>query len=175
MQTRINTATETWLDLIALDYFGYRIKRRSHEIDSAFSNRIREELLRDRCTRAAIYDLLLDLTGIPPNIFEPANPQDTGSYSSLGSPEGSLAAYGVSGGWGSLDLPFQAFIRVIRAEAAGVAMVNGWSGIFGGYGEGLSSYIGSGMNSAQASDTEIYRSVCRTAPAGSIMWMSIES
>lgn len=174
-QTRIVTSTDSWLDLIALDYFGYRVKRRSQEVDSSFSSRIRGELLRDRCTRAAIYDVLLDLTGAPPTIFEPANPQDTGCYASLTSTEGSLAGYGVSGGWGNLNMPFQALVRAVRPKPAGVAMVNGWGGNLGGYGDGLSSYISSGMNSAQATDTEIYQNVSRTAPIGTVVWMSIES
>ena len=67
-QTRIATATNSWLDLIAHDYFGDRIRRRTQEADGSFRGRIQEELTRDRCTRAAIYSLLLNLTGRAPTI-----------------------------------------------------------------------------------------------------------
>jgi len=175
MQTRISTAFDGWLDLIAKDFFDRRIRRRQGETDDSFRSRIYMELLRDRCTRAAIYDLLADLTGRPPVIFEPTNPQDTGCYGSLVSPGIGMASYGVSGGWGNLNVPFQVFVRAFRAETAGVAMVNGWGGSIGGYGSGLSAYISLEMNSSQADDFEIYQNVCNTAPVATIIWMSIES
>src|ERR1700733_879158 len=78
MQTRISTAFDGWLDLVARDFFWHRIRRRSLETDSSFRQRICFELLRDRCTRSAIYDILLELTNRPPVIFEPTNPEDTG-------------------------------------------------------------------------------------------------
>jgi hypothetical protein len=172
-QTRIATATDSWLDLIAHDYFGYRIQRRAQENDGSFRGRILKELLRDRCTRAAIFDLLADLTGRAPTIFEPANPHDTGCYGSSTSQQGGVIGYGISGGWGSLELPFQAFVTAFRPETTGVAMVNGWNGMLGGFGTGLGSYIAAGTNSSQASDAEICESVSRIAPAGTVIWMSI--
>jgi hypothetical protein len=175
MQTRISTAFDGWLDLIAKDFFDHRITRRQRETDDSFRSRIYMELLRDRCTRAAIYDLLTNLTGRPPVIFEPTNPQDTGCYGSPALPGIGKAGYGVSGGWGNLDVPFQVFVRAFRAETAGVALVNGWGGSIGGYGCGLSAYISLEMNSSQADDFEIYQNVSNTAPVATIIWMSIES
>jgi hypothetical protein len=172
-QTRVSTATDSWLDLIARDYFGYRVRRRAQEIDGSFRGRILEELLRDRCTRAAVSDLLLDLTGRAPIIFEPGNPEDTGCYGSSTSLQAGAVGYGISGGWGSLNLPFQAFVRAVRPETVGVAMVNGWNGTLGGFGTGRSSYIAAGTNSSQVSESEIYENVSRVAPAGTIIWMSI--
>src|SRR5665213_584288 len=84
IQTRAATAVDQWLDLVARDFFDQRLLRRSQETDGPFRRRILAELIRDRCTRSAIYDLLLDVTGKPPVIFEPTNPQDTGCYSTLG-------------------------------------------------------------------------------------------
>ena len=135
-QTRVSTATDIWLDLVARDYFGERLRRRQHEADGSFRSRIRQELLRDRCTRVALYDLLVDLTGRPPIIFEPTNPLDTGCYGSLTPIVMGVSGYGTSGGWGSLNLPFQTFVRAFRPESAGVAMVNGWGGSIGGFGVG---------------------------------------
>jgi hypothetical protein len=175
LQTRIATAFDFWLDLIARDFFNHRVKRRQRETDDSFRGRIQMELLRDRCTRAAIYDLLTWLTGRSPFIFEPTNPQDTGCYGSLSLPGLANVGYGVSGGWGNLGLPFQSFVRAFRAETAGVAMVNGWGGSIGGFGSGLSSYISLEMNSSQADDLELYQSVSDVSPATAIIWMSIES
>lgn len=171
LQSRIGTATDDWLDLVALDFFGSRVQRRLQETDNAFRHRVSAELLRDRCTRAAVYDVLVELTGRSPLIFEPTNPQDTGCYydSVLG-----CAAYGISGGWGTLNLPFQAFVRAFRPIPAGVAMLNGWNGIMGGFGAGFAAYASSDINSSGVGDSEIYETVARTAAVGTIVWMSIE-
>jgi hypothetical protein len=172
-QARIATAFDGWLDLIAWDYFQFRVKRRLRETDSSFRTRILEAIQRDRCTRSAIYDLVEDLTGTPPIIFEPTNPGDTGCFGSLESPETGVAGYGSAGAWGTLQLPFQVFVTAFRPVTGGVAMVNGWGGSIGGFGVGLSSYISLGMNTVQFSDSEFYNDICHTAPAGTIIWVSI--
>lgn len=174
MQSRIRTAFDASLDLIARDYFEYRLQRRLQETDDSFRQRICAELLRDRCTRAALYDVLRDLTGRPPIIFEPTNPQDTGCYGLLGSTDVGRGGYCASGGWGNLNSPFQVFVRAFRMETAGIALINGWGGSIGAFGAGLSAYISSGTNVSWASDSEICDAVSRTAPAGTIVWMSIE-
>jgi hypothetical protein len=174
MQSRISSAFERWLDLIAQDYFGHRVWRRLLEADDSFRQRIKTELLRDRCTRAAIYDVLLELTGRSPIIFEPANPEDTGCYGSLDSNGIGSAGYCTSGGWGNLNLPFQAFVRAFRPTPTRVAMINGWGGSVGAFGVGLSAYISSGANSSWADNPEIYDAIAGTAPVGTIIWISIE-
>ena len=173
-QTRIYTATDDWLDLAAKDYFGFRVSRRLQETDGSFRQRICVELCRDRCTRAALYSILFELTGRPPIIFEPTNPQDTGCYGTPQSAEPGMAAYCTSGGWGNLNSPFQVFVRAYRPEIAGIAFINGWGGNIGAFGAGLSAYISSATNPSWASDTEIFEAVVRTVPAGTIIWMSIE-
>jgi hypothetical protein len=173
-QTRISTASGDWLDLIAADYFRYRIRRRLRESDASYRIRIHDELIRDRCTRASIYDLLLELTGRAPYIFEPTNPGDTGSYGSLMSPGIGTAGYTTSGGWGSLNLPFQVFVRAFQPITAGVAIVNGWCGTIGAFGSGQSAYFDLTASSPTASRLELYQSVCRTAPTGTIVWISME-
>jgi hypothetical protein len=174
LQTRIVSATGSWLDLIARDYFGRRVGRRKAENDTSLRRRIYRELLRDRCTRSAVHDLLLDLTGKQPIIFEPTNPQDTGCYGSPSSPGAGTIGYCMCGGWGSMNLPFQTFIRAFRPTTPGVAMISGWNSPGGGFGVGYSAYISAEMNSAQASDAEMYQEVSRVSPAGTILWMLIE-
>ena len=174
LQTRIGTAIDSWLDLAATDYFGSRIQRRRQEPDSSFRQRILAELLRDRCTRNAIYGTLLQLTGRAPTIFEPTNPQDTGCYSTSGGIETGCFGYCISGGWGNLNSPFQAFVTAYRPLLPGIAMINGWNGGLGGFGVGLASYTSSNTNSSWADDAEIYETAARTAAVGSIIWMSIQ-
>jgi hypothetical protein len=65
-QTRIATATDIWLDIIAQDYFGSRVTRRVGQGDDAFRDAIRRELFRERGTRGAVASVLQDLTGRPP-------------------------------------------------------------------------------------------------------------
>jgi hypothetical protein len=173
-QTRIGTAFDRWLDLIASDFFGYRVQRRTNESDDSFRARIILELIKDRCTRQALFQSLLEATGRPPTIFEPANPGDAGCYGLTASGEGT-AGYRVSGGWGSLDLPFQTFVTAFRPTTPGVSMINGWSGDYGAFGGGRSAYMNGGSTIQQVTDAEIYREVTRVKPAGSIVWVSIRS
>ena len=92
-QTRIATATDVWLDIIAQDFFATRVFRRPSELDNVLRRRIQRELVRERGTRAAVISVLTDLTGRMPQVFEPARPADTGGY-------GSATAGGAGGGLG---------------------------------------------------------------------------
>ena len=173
-QTRINTAFDYWLDFTAQDYFGPRVTRMQEETDSRFRVRIKNELIRDRCTRAAMHDILAELTGKPPVIFEPTNPYDTGCYGSPTQMKYGRAGYGVSGGWGCLKLAFQTFVKVSRPAVAGIGLINGWGGEVGGFGIGSSAYARLDMHSTQLHDSELYGSILRSAPAGSVIWTLIE-
>lgn len=79
-QARIATASGINLDIISLDLFGNRLQRRAGEGDNPFRARIQAEFLRPRSTRAAISQVVSDMTGQAPRIFEPANPYDAGGY-----------------------------------------------------------------------------------------------
>lgn len=80
LQTRIKTATDAWLDLIAWDFFGGKFVRRNGETDTSWSPRIVAEILRPRQTREAIARVMQDLTGRTPRIIELFNPGDCGGY-----------------------------------------------------------------------------------------------
>jgi hypothetical protein len=79
-QTRIKTATDGWLDLISLDFFGNALMRYANQSDPNFRNRILINLFRERTTRPAMEKILFDLTGRAPIIIEPGRPADVGSY-----------------------------------------------------------------------------------------------
>ncbi len=82
-QTRIKTAADQWLDLIARDFFARRFQRFKAETDEHYRTRIVAEIFRPRATRPAIISTLTDLTGRAPIIFEPARIADTGALGML--------------------------------------------------------------------------------------------
>lgn len=139
LQTRISTATDQWLDLIARDYFGPGLARFVAEGDTAYRARILANLLPERATRAAVIAVVVALTGRTPWVFEPAHTGDTGAWG-----DGSLTwrgmAYGQAGGWGSLTHPFQAFIVAFRPQNGGVANVTGYAAVAGP----LGTWLGNG-------------------------------
>ncbi|HET9019597.1 MAG TPA: hypothetical protein VFN46_08425 [Acetobacteraceae bacterium] len=166
LQTRIATATDTFLDLVSQDCFAAALPRRTGESDAAFRGRIQQELLRERATRPALVAVLTDLTGRVPVVFEPARPADTGAY-------GTALGYGVAGGWGSLALPSQSFVTAFRPLGAGVPVVGGWGSGAGGWGVGAIEYASRPMVEAQVSDADITAAVARSVPVATIAWLRI--
>ena len=173
-QTRIATATDVWLDIIANDYFGNRLARRAGQSDGAFRSRIQRELFRERGTRGAIVAVLHDLTGRAPLVFEPARSTDTGGYGSLSGAGGGVG-YGRAGGWGSLTLPFQCFITAYRPVGSGIATVIWLGRPCGGYGRGAIEYASLEMVQGQVTDADIYTAVAGVLPVAVIGWTRITS
>jgi hypothetical protein len=175
LQTRIATATDVWLDMIAQDFFGHRIVRRPGQQDDAFRRRVLLELVRERGTRAGVAQVLSDLTGRAPIIFEPARTTDTGAYGSLltDAPSGGGLAYGAAGGWGSLALPFQAFVTAFRPLGSGIAGVIGWGSTQAGYGAGPVEYASLDMLAGAVTDADIYASIADVMPVSAIAWTAI--
>lgn len=173
LQTRLLTVTDRFLDFFAADYFGTLLRRRSAEADGPLRARIYRELLRPRNTRAAMVQALSDLTGKVPVIFEFARPGDTGGYNVGG------VGYGAGGAYGSLTMPYQAFVTAYRPSGGGLANVggyytgSGWAG--GGYGVGAIAYASPSDVSASVPDSDIYATIERTKPAGTVMWTQITS
>jgi hypothetical protein len=175
-QTRIATASDEWLDMIAADYFGSRLRRKLGEADIAFGLRIRAALLRDAATRSAIMTGLQNLTGIRPAIFEPANCLDTGGYGiDLGGSAFQCAglAYGQAGGWGSLALPYQFFVTGGRASVPGVAMLAGYGTPGGGYGQGSLGYVDISLLPGRVTDAEIENTLSSLLPLNAVAWLRI--
>ncbi len=160
-QTRLATATGSFLDGVSADFFGSRLRRRSREPDPAFRDRLRRELLRDRTTRSAVTAMLSDLTGRAPVIFEPARTTDTGGYNSTS------LAYGAAGGWGSLALPFQCFITAYRPHGSGIATI-------AGYGTpGPLARANLAMVEGQVTDADIMTAITSVLPTAAIAWTRI--
>ena len=171
-QTRLATASGMWLDLLAEDYFGYRLTRKSGMSDSTLRANIRRDLLAPAATRAALSGRLESICGSAPEIFEPLNPSDTGGYVTQDGRFGGGVGYGAAGGWGSLAYPFQVFVTVQRPNTNSISRVGGWSAAPSGYGLGATSYA-EATNRDFVSDADIRDCLQRAAPAGTIIWLRI--
>ena len=125
LQTRIATATDLFLDMIAADFFSSGLARRGDEADAAFRLRILRNIFAPRATRAALSRVLTDLTGHQPVIFEPGYTHDTGGFGTFAQGGGGMA-YGMAGGYGSLELPFQCFVTAFRPSTEGIAQLAGY-------------------------------------------------
>jgi len=173
LQTRIKTATDGWLDMIAADFFGPALLRQSNQSDASFRARIIINLFRERATRWAIISVLKDLTGRTPLVFEPQRPLDTGSYG------GPLIGYGMAGGYGSMLIPFQAFVTAYRPSGVGIPNVGGYGGTVGGPGPGgygtpaQIEYAALSMIQGAVTDADIYAAIDSVKPAATAVWTRI--
>lgn len=179
LQTRIKTATGGWLDIIAADFFGTAIIRQTNQSDISFRNKILVNLIRERGTRNGIIKVLQDLTGRTPAVFEFLRPMDTGAYGVSQS-----IGYGVAGGYGSFQMPFQAFVTAYRPTNTGIPYVGGYglanygatSGNPGGYGVASQiEYADLSMIQGAVTDADIYAAIDSVKPAATIVWARITS
>ncbi|HHH1612398.1 TPA: hypothetical protein ACPY5B_000469 [Yersinia enterocolitica] len=169
MQTRINTATDGWLDIIAYDFFGNNLQRKSGQSDDVFRNKLKINLFRERGTRQAIIDILTEMTGKEPIIFEPQRPQDTGAYG------GPTIGYGVAGGYGSLMLPDQAFVTAFRPTGSGIPFVAGYSSTPSGYSTpSRGQYSSQSMLTGFITDAQVYEAVAAVKMEGTIVWVRLQ-
>lgn len=170
LQTRIKTATDGWLDMIAADFFGTTLRRSANQSDASFRAKIIVNLLRERGTRNAIIRVLTDLTGRAPKIYEPQRPFDTGAYAMPNS------GYGVAGCYGSLLIPYQAFVVAYRQSSSGIPYVAGYGVSTGGYGVASRADYASITDVVGAiSDADIYEAIDTVKPAGTTVWTRIDS
>lgn len=169
LQTRISTATDGWLDIIAYDFFGNNLQRASGKSDDIFRNAIKINILRERGTRKAINDILFDLTGKTPIIFEPQRPADTGSYG------GPAIGYGVAGGYGSLLIPYQAFVTAFRPTGSGIPYVAGYGSTPSGYSTpSRGEYASQSMITGSITDAQVYEAVAAVKMEGTIVWVRLQ-
>lgn len=173
-QTRIATASDGWLDLIADDYGGAAWARQAGETDDAFRSRIRRNLVRLRGTRQALIDNVTALTGRAPIIFEPAFPPDTGGLNTTG------LGWNTLGGWASLTLPYQCFVVAYRPHGGGIANIGGWGSTETGFALGGWNTAGLGWGDAAlirgaVTDAQILATVADSMPAASIAWTALSN
>lgn len=167
-QTRLSSATDGWLDIAAYDFFGNQLQRRAEMSDDAFRHHFRINLFRERGTRQAVIDILQELTGNTPRVFEPQRPMDTGSY---GWP---ALGYGMAGGYGSLLLPYQAFVVVFRPKGTGIPLIAGYATPPSGYSvPSQGEYVSHDMVTGNVTDAQIYAAVAAVKMEGTIVWVRL--
>ncbi|SOY56868.1 hypothetical protein [Cupriavidus taiwanensis] len=168
LQTRIKTATDGWLDMIAADFFGDTLLRAANQSDDSFRARIILNLFRERATRLGLIRVLEDLTGRTPIVIEPTRPADTGAY---GVP---TSGYGYAGAYGSLSMPFQAFVIAFRPAGTGIPNVAGYGISTGAYNTASQAeYASLSMIQGGVTDADIYAAIDSVKPVATIVWTSI--
>jgi hypothetical protein len=163
-QARIATASGPFLDMAAQDYFGTDLTRRSGETDTAFSARIRANLLAPRATRAALIAALTAETGRVPSIFEPFNTGDTGGYAT------NTLGYNTIGGYGSLLLPYQCFVTAYRPVVIASGNNGGYNAGPGGYGIAPMAWSDLADDPGLITDAEIYAAIVGVLPVNCVAW-----
>ena len=103
-QSRIATATGSFLELAAQDYLSDLFSRRPAETDASYRGRLILAMARPRATRPAIVAAAAS-AGYTLSIFEPAQPASTGAYNVA-----SGLAWNGAGGWGSMQMPLESLI-----------------------------------------------------------------
>jgi hypothetical protein len=172
LQTRIMSATDGWLDMIAADFFGPgKVTRKTGQSDASYRLVILANLFREKATRRAVISILTSLTGRAPKIIEPTRPEDTGAY---GAPN---SGYGVAGAYGSMSLPYQAFVIAYRPISnAGIASVAGYGTSPGGYSTpSWAEYASMSMVTGDVTDADIFAVIDAVKPAGTIIWTRISN
>jgi hypothetical protein len=179
-QMRVTTASGGWIDFWAWDYLGGRVVRKLQELDATWIARIKREVLRPRNTRASVTQALVDLTGIPPAIFEPSLPQDTGGYGSLTTAGGPLA-YNLGGGYGSLSTPWTALIGAFRPATTGIPYMAGYNAPSGAYASAgsltgsLLAYNTLSQIVGQVTDADILAAIDAVRPIGTVLTTGISN
>ena len=168
LQTRIATATDGFLDLIAFDFFGTKLPRGPNQTNASYRSNIQANLFPKRNTRAAIIGVLTQITGRVPQVFEPTRPADTGGLNS------GTFALGAAGGLGSLAYPYQAFVTAFRPHGSGIAGVPGLGNPQGALNVGTLECIGASQIDG-ITDNDIYAAVNSVRTGATILWTRILS
>lgn len=170
LQTRISTATDGFLELIAADYFGDKLPRLAGQLDPSYRAAILAGIFRERGTRRGVVLILEQLTGRTPKIFEPMRPADTGGYRT------NALFYGQVGAYGSQLLPMQALVIAYRPLGTGIPNVAGYGIPVAGYDVGSQSeYASLDMLSETITDDDIYAAVNSVRPTCATLWVGISS
>ena len=182
-QARIASATGSFIDMLASDFFGSELRRRPQENDAAFRARIEANLLSEKVTRSGVCSAVSRLTGASVQAFEPGRPADTGGYGGSGVPTcGGGFGYGSVGlAYGSLNLPYQILLRVTRpASITDVLQVSGYGSLTnatlqrasGGYNVGALEYVSETFLGNTVTDDDIRSMILSVIPVNTIAWLS---
>lgn len=109
-----------------------------------------------------------ELTGREPLIIEPGNPVDTGAYRCPNS------GYGMAGSYGSMTMPYEAFVTVWRSVSNGVSEIAGYGISTAGYSmPSRAVWASRKMADGQLSDADIYAAIDSVKMCGTRIWVRI--
>ena len=164
LQTRIATATDGYLDLIANDFFGTALPRLTNESDGAYRARILANLFVKGPTRGNMSAVLTLITGRTPDIFEPSNTTDSGGW------DGAFYWDTGVGKWGA-PMPYQSYVTAYRpiTNTQSLGELDSWRWSFDSYGAWSDAPV------TAVTDAAIIAAVESTRMTGTIVWMRIEN
>ena len=167
-QTRLLTASNGWLDLIAYDFFGHQMRRWAGEEDDVYRFRIQNRLFRESGTRKSIEDVVMGMTGYAPDVFEPQRPLDTGGYNMPAN------GYGRAGRYGSVMHPCQAFIRVTMPPLEIHASIAGYNASPSGYSvKARGAYMQASTVNRGLEDASVFSAIADAKSEGTIIWVRL--
>lgn len=168
LQTRIATATDGFLDIIAFDFFGGKLTR-GIQNDASFRASIISFLFRKRCTRQAIIDVIEDLLGTTPIVTEPLRSADVGCWDAT-------MYYDVAGVMGDTGMPLQCFVDVSIPAVVGQPRVGGYGSSVGAYSTpSRLEYITPDAHTDQIAAQSIYTALDSVRPVTGVIWVKIIS
>lgn len=166
LQTRILTASDGWLDLIAYDFFGPGIRRAANQSDASFRATIIANLFRERATRAAVSKVVETLTGNMPVIIEPGRMIDTGAF------DQPFWAYDAAGSWAEPSLAYQAFVQVLLPAVSGIPYVGGWDIAVGAYDTASAiEWTDDSMVQAAVTAQDVSAAITSVRPVATRIWV----
>lgn len=167
LQTRIATATDGFLDIIAFDFFGDKLTRITAQSDDSFRSSIISFLFRKRCTRDAITILIEQLVGVAPLIIEPDRASDCGCWDAN-------LWYDDAGVLGDTGMPLQCFVTVfVPPGTISIPLVGGYGSSVGGYSTGSSlEYVAPGSH-GNLTAANIYAALDSVRPVTGVIWTQI--
>lgn len=166
LQTRILTATDGWLDLVAADFFGADLARGQNQTDASFRARIIANLFRERATRAGLSRVIQELTGNPPVIIEPGRMADTGAW------DQPPWAYDAAGSWAEPSLAYQAFVQVRMPAVSGIPYVGGWDVSVGAYDTASAlAWTDESMVQETVTAEDVNAAIASVRPAATRIWV----
>lgn len=176
LQTRLATATDGFLDLYALDFFGDNLQRQANQADGSFRGSITSLLFRHRSTREAIIEVIQQLLGTIPLVIEPNQASDTGAYGNATNLAYSVPGAGV---WGSNSMPYECFVTVfVPVGSIGVPFIAGYTNPQGAYATGSQiEYINASLHGGISALTlqNIYQALDSVRPVCGKIWVSVVS
>lgn len=166
LQTRIATATDFFLDIIAFDFFGGKLSRVFGQSDSSFRAAIISLLFRKRCTRQAIIAVIQQLLGVTPIVIEPARASDVGCLDET-------LYLDTVGVLGSDRMPLQAFVQIPVQLSQG-ANIAGYGSSVGGYSTpSRAAYLGQSSGVSQITIDSIAQALDSVRPVSGKIYFAI--